>query len=53
MLGKQRNSDPHYRLCPSPVESTKHILTECCATAEVRDRLFPELLNVIAVIDTA
>jgi hypothetical protein len=50
LLGKQRNSDPHCRLCPSPVESTQHILTECCATAEVRERLLPELLNVIAVI---
>ena len=50
LLGNQRQSDPHCRLCSSPVESTQHILTECCATAEVRERLFPELLNVLAVI---
>ena len=48
LLALQRNSDPHCRLCPAPVESTQHILTECRATADIRQRLLPELLNLLA-----
>ena len=50
LIGKQRNSDPSCRLCPSPLESTQHILTECLATASVRERLLPELLNLISEV---
>ena len=47
LLANQRGSDPSCRLCPSPLESTKHILTECLATSELRERLLPDLLNLL------
>ena len=50
VIGRHGNSDPRCSICPGPVESTQHLLTECSATAAVRERLLPELLNVIADI---
>jgi hypothetical protein len=50
LIGKQRSSDPGCRLCPTPIESTQHILSACCATADVRERLLPELLNLISEV---
>ena len=47
LLANQRGSDPRCRLCPSPLESTQHILTECLATSELRERLLPDLLNLL------
>ena len=44
-------NDPYCRLCSSPCEDTKHILTECRATADHREKLLPELLNIVASID--
>ena len=41
-------SDPSCQLCLTPIETTEHILVTCRATAEVRERLLPELLNVVA-----
>ena len=46
-LANQRGTSPHCRLCPCPVESVQHILTECRATANIRERLHPELLNLV------
>ena len=47
--------DPCCRICRaeqplniSPPETIEHILTECRGTTEVRERIFPELLNEIA-----
>ena len=40
-------SNPNCVLCPAPVESPEHILSVCKATADVRQRLFPELLNTV------
>ena len=39
-------------LCPAPApsESVEHVLVSCIATAEVRRRLYPELLNVVAQV---
>ena len=51
LLARHQKSDPKCYLCSAPVESTQHILTECRATSEVRDRLLPELLNVVAQIE--
>ena len=34
--------------CPAPLDSIEHILVTCRATAEVRARLIPELLNIVA-----
>ena len=50
LIGKQRSSDPGCCLCPSPLESTQHILSECLATADVRRRLLPELQNLISEV---
>ena len=47
LLANQRGSDPRCRLCPSPLESTQHILTECLATSELRERLLADLLNLL------
>ena len=41
---------PRCRLCAASFECTQHILTECRCTSNVRDRLFPELLNLLADI---
>ena len=41
-------TDPSCQLCLAPIETTEHILITCRATAEVRRRLLPELLNVVA-----
>ena len=37
-------------LCSAPSESVEHALVSCMATAEVRRRIFPELLNVVAQV---
>ena len=53
-LGIERDQDPHCRLCsslslsPAPSEDMEHILTRCRGTAEVRDKLIPEVLNTVA-----
>ena len=36
--------------CPAPLDSIEHILVSCRATAEVRARLIPELLNIVAKV---
>ena len=48
------SADPCCRICrhtkpyqPSPPETIAHILTACSGTAEVRERLLPELLNTL------
>ena len=47
LLGNQRGTDLHCRLCPAPIESTQHILTLRQATSAEHERLFPELLNIL------
>ena len=48
VIGRQQRSDQSCKLCPAAIESIQHILTECPATSETRERLLPELLNIIA-----
>ena len=51
-LAKDRGTnDSNCKLCGSPCEDTKHILTECRATSDQREKLLPELLNTIASIN--
>ena len=50
LIGKHQNSDQSCQLCPCDLESTQHILTECLATSNVRERLLPELLNLVASV---
>ena len=45
---RYNGSDPMCKLCQAPTESTAHALTSCRATADVRDRMLPELLNTVA-----
>ena len=51
LLGHRQNSDQQCRLCFNPIESIQHIITECSATADARNRIFPELLNLVLSID--
>ena len=46
-----RYSQPHQPLQHTPPETIEHILTECRGTAEVRERLIPELLNILLTIE--
>ena len=50
VLAKERGGTPKCRLCPSACESTQHILTECGGTIDTRQRLYPELLNLLATV---
>ena len=53
-LAHDRGSDPYCRMCwqtlhhPAPAEDMMHVLTRCRATADTRDRIMPELLNIVA-----
>ena len=49
-ISNERGGSPHCRLCPAPCEHTQHILCECTATADIRERLYPELVNLVASI---
>ena len=49
-LARNQGCDPYCRLCLAPVENRQHILTECRLTANVRERLYPELVNLVADI---
>ena len=40
-------NSPHCRLCSAECEHTQHILTECRGTSDVRERLYPELVNLV------
>ena len=50
-LSNERGGSPHCRLCPAPCEHTQHIICECASTAEIRERLYPELVNLVASIE--
>ena len=51
-LARDRGTNDNYcRICSSSCEDTKHILVECRATSEYREKLLPELLNTVASID--
>ena len=43
--------DPGCQLCPeAPTDSIEHVIMSCRATSDVRDRLLPELLNAVALV---
>ena len=46
-LAINHGTNPKCRLCPAPVESTEHILTQCTGTADIHRRMLPELLNIV------
>ena len=53
-LGIERDMDPQCRICsltflsPAPSEDIQHILTRCRGTADVRNKLIPEILNTVS-----
>ena len=57
-LAHDRGTDPHCRLCQNfapltdptqtPAEDTVHLITQCKATRDTRDRHLPDLLNTVA-----
>ena len=46
----QPHLSPACKLCQAPVESVEHVLVSCRATAEVRQRIYPELMNVVSKV---
>ena len=46
----QPHLNPACKLCQAPVESVEHVLVSCQATAEVRRRIYPELMNVVSKV---
>ena len=46
----QPNLSPACKLCCAPVESVEHVLLACTATAEVRHRILPELMNTVSAV---
>ena len=51
---RQAKDQPHLspacKLCLAPVESPEHVIISCQALADIRQRLFPELMNVVASV---
>ena len=50
-LAKDKGSDPKCRICSSPSDNIVHILTQCRALADIRERLHADLVNIIVDID--
>ena len=50
-LAKDRGLDPKCRICLAPTENMVHILTQCRALADIKERLHADLLNIIVDID--
>ena len=50
-LSHDRGTDSSCRLCGAQEENTQHIITECRSYADVRERLYPELVNLVASIN--
>ena len=53
----KESADPCCRICrhtkpgqSSPPETVAHILTACTGTAEIRERMLPELLNTLLTV---
>ena len=51
LANDQPSLDPDCKLCLvhgiAEKESTAHVLTTCLATSEVRQRIYPDLLNTV------
>ena len=46
----QPSRSPACDLCGCPIDSIEHILVSCRALSEVRDRLYPELVNTVVQV---
>ena len=58
VLDNKGGGDPSCRICRTsqsvalvPPDTVVHILTQCRGSAEVRERLYPELLNLLLKVD--
>ena len=51
-LNIDQGIDPKCCLCSAACENYTHILTQCRGIAEVRQRLHPELLNLVHRVDS-
>ena len=51
LVQDRQSGDPSCQLCPSPTspppETLPHLLTECRGTADLRERIFPQLLTTL------
>ena len=47
----RQGGNPGCRLCPADFEDIEHVLTICRGTADIRERLLPDLLNTISKLD--
>ena len=49
-MDADRNSNhPPFKICQAPYEDIKHILTEYKGMKEARQRIFPDLVNLVAM----
>ena len=46
-LAEEHGTNPQCKLCLAPRESPEHVLTACRATADITQRLLPDLLNAV------
>ena len=46
----QPGVSPACDLCDDPIDSIEHALVSCKATADIKERLFPELMNAVAKV---
>ena len=46
----QPGVSPACDLCDDPIDSIEHALVSCKSTADIRGRLFPELMNTVAKV---
>ena len=46
----QSNLSSACKLCDNPVDSTDHVLSVCRATADFRQRIYPQLMNIVAAV---
>ena len=44
------NLSPACVLCSASIDSIEHVLVSCRATADIRSRLYPELMNAVAKV---
>ena len=49
-MSLDQGTSPKCKLCDAPIESLDHVLSSCLATAEIRRRILPELLNVVVQV---
>ena len=47
----RKTNDPHCRLCQAPYEDIKHILAECRSLSDIRQRILPDMLNLVSMIN--